>query len=123
MVKVRDVLHASGPLYYAWVVPYGLATGVLLLLSWRFIAGLPRVTRRLCIVAGIVYLVGALGMEMIEGWYYTSQGETVDIVYVMFGTVEELLEMVGVLVFAYALMHYLERSHASLCIRIGATSG
>lgn len=122
-IKTRHFLQVSGPLYYAWIVPYGIAGGVLLLLSWRSIARLPRVTRQLCIIAGIIYVGGALGMEMVEGYYYTSHGETIDFVYVMLGTIEELLEMAGVLLFVYALMHHLEHAHGSVCVRIGAKSG
>jgi F0F1-type ATP synthase membrane subunit c/vacuolar-type H+-ATPase subunit K len=78
----------------------------------RFLVHLPRRVRRLFLAAGGTYVGGALGMELIGGNYaswatqlpYSSERY---MTYAMITTVEELLEMVGIVVFLHALMLYM----------------
>jgi hypothetical protein len=49
-----------------WVIPYGIASAVLALLYFRFVWQLPRVTRARFIVAGLLFVGGALGFEMLS---------------------------------------------------------
>lgn len=46
-------------------------------------------------------------MELIEGWYYAAHDETEDLVYELLVTFEESLEMLGTIVFCYALLLFL----------------
>jgi len=71
-----------------------------------FLAHLPTKTRWLFITAGALYAGGALGMEMVAGFYRSLYWEK-DALYVMQTIVEEFLEMTGIVVFVYALMSYI----------------
>jgi hypothetical protein len=44
-------------------------------------------------------VVGALGMELVDGWYAWAHGEG-SVPYVLLSTMEKLLQMAGVVVFA-----------------------
>jgi hypothetical protein len=52
-----------------------------------------------------VFVFGALGMEMVGGAYFDSHGSQ-NVTYVALQTVEEILEMVGIIVFIHALAEY-----------------
>ena len=60
---VRDLLPVAGPLYFAWVIPYGLAVLAIGVLYLRFVWSLTARTRGLFIGAGSLYLAGAPGIE------------------------------------------------------------
>jgi hypothetical protein len=104
---MRGLINATGLLYYAWVVPYGLAALLLAIIYLRFLLHLPARTRSLFISAGLLFVAGALGFEMLGGWYSELHGNR-NVVYVLYQTVEELLEMTGIAVFLYALADYLQ---------------
>ena len=60
----------------------------------------------LFIIAGCLYVSGALGMEMVGGNYRDMVGE-VDLNYGLITSFEETLEMAGIILFIYGLLDYL----------------
>jgi hypothetical protein len=115
---VRDLLPVSGPLYFAWVIPYGLAVLAIGVLYLRFVWSLTARTRGLFIGAGSLYLAGALGFESIGGWYFSRHGEMEDLRYSLLVATEEFLEMSGIILFIYALLDYLRDRLAGDPLRI-----
>ena len=115
---VRDNLHVTGALYFAWVIPYGLALLVVGLLYFRFVWSLPVRTRRLFLAAGSLYLAGAMGFESVGAWYYSQHGEIEDLSYALLVAAEEFLEMSGVILFIYALLGFLRDQLAGEPLRI-----
>jgi hypothetical protein len=115
--KLQKALHPHGALYYPWVVP--AAVGVLILAASyaRFLFSLPRATRRLFVVAGVIYVGGALGMEVAAAIYDEMHGYDNPVTETM-GTIEEAMEMLGAITFLHALMTYLVATAAALQIRI-----
>lgn len=76
------------------------------LIFFRMIVQLPSPVRRLFILAALMYLSGAIVMETVGGHYVTAWGHD-SLRYALCTTAEELLEMMGVVVFIYALLSYL----------------
>jgi hypothetical protein len=101
------ILQTNGSLYYAYVIIPG-ALGVLILgLAYRgFLVHLPPKTRLLFTVAGIIYVGGALGLDALGAYYVAQHGE-VGIARGALTIFEEFLEMLGVAIFVYALLEYL----------------
>ena len=96
-----------GVFYYAWIIPAIPLDLVLALFFKKFLFRLPVVTRNTFIIAAVCYLTGCIGFEMIGGYYDESHGGFNSLSYNMISTVEESLEMAGVIVFIYALLEYL----------------
>ncbi len=107
MEKMRTVINASGYLYFAWVIPYGIGLIVFLLAYIKFLFNLPHKTCILFIIAGFVYVSGAIGLELIGGKCYELYGEH-SLSFVMLSTIEEILEMAGTVLFIYALTSYMD---------------
>ena len=104
----REIINAEGALYYAWVIP-GIALVIVFLLVFnRFIQSLPKKTKSLFILAGALYVGGAIGAEMIGAHYLDVYGEG-NLIYSLVSTLEEFLEMFGILIFIYALLAYIGR--------------
>ena len=115
---LRSALNAGGFLYYTWVVPGAAFVLIFVLVYLRFLADLPVKTRRLFLVAGIVYVGGALGVELVGGRYADLYGEE-NFMYALIVTVEEFLEMAGVVVFIFALLSYMSSHLKDVQIHVG----
>jgi hypothetical protein len=90
---VRRDLHLGGPGWWAWVIPYGavgLALAATLLRWWR---ALPTATRRPLLVGGVVFVTGALGLELVEA-AFTSLFD-VDAIVRVLTVLEEAMEMIA----------------------------
>lgn len=103
---VRDKYHVTGFLYYAWVIPFAMLVGGLTILYTPFIfRHLPKQTRNLMIVSAVLYIGGAIFMEMVGGYFYL-QGGTENMTNAFLTTIEEGMEMTGIAVFIYTLSQY-----------------
>jgi hypothetical protein len=112
-------LDASGYFYYMWVVPYGIAVGVFGVIFLRFVLRLPAHTRKRFIAAGTIFLSGALGLEML-GAREADLNSTETVMYCVLYTFEELFEMLGIVLFIYALSCHLtdETGQVSLVLDV-----
>jgi hypothetical protein len=90
----------------AWVLAGVLFAVIVFLLFWRFLQDLPLATKALFLIAGALYIAGAIGLEAVGGQYLAHHGGNT-LTYSMMVAVEEGLEMFGVVVFLYALMLYM----------------
>jgi hypothetical protein len=98
---VRTHLDTGGLLFFAWVVPYSIA--VLALAMWAT-PKFWRLGSRFRILFGlsaVVFLSGAVGMEMVGGEYYEANNEAVDLTYRLYQTLEEALEFMGLILLIY----------------------
>ena len=105
-----------GVYYYAWVAPAIVFVALLGLVFARFLWRLPGPTRTAFLVAAMVYLGGAIGIELIEGRFDEVHGDR-NLVSGLIATLQETLERAGVIVFIHALLAYLGARHGALRIR------
>lgn len=105
--RISSASRSSPLLTYTWVVPYALLVAGLGIYFVRFLALLPLATRIRFIVAGGVYVGAALGLEFIEGFVVRLQGHD-SIEDSLLTTMQELLEISGVILFIDALLRHLD---------------
>lgn len=105
--KVQIALNISESFHSAWVIPYSIALIIFLLVYVKFVFNLPSMTRILFLIAGSVYISGAVGMELIREFYSKLYVDNIIFIITII-TIEELLEMTGVVIFIYALMTYID---------------
>lgn len=119
---IREMLDLSGWLYFSWIVP-GIAIVLLIgVLYARLVLNLPLRTRCLVLIAGALYVGGAIGVEMVGGWYATTW-VTQSFVYGTIVMVEEGLEMTGVVVVIYAFLDYIRANTIELRLSFGRPDG
>ena len=115
--RLRYLFNLSGIFYFSWVIP-GIIFVIVFVLSFiKFLLNLDKKIRFLFIISGIIYVCGAIGMELITGWYASTHGEE-NIFYAILTDIEESLEMIGVLWLIYTLQSYISSNLAGLHIRI-----
>ncbi len=103
---LRTYFNAGGLFHYAWVIPAIAFVLIFVLAYLRFLIHLPVSTRRLFLIAGALFIGGAIGLEMYSGYYESYYGRY-NIPVAMIGAAEEFLEMLGIVVFIHALISYL----------------
>lgn len=108
IAPIQERFHPEGIFMFAWVIVALPLVIVFALASIPFLRGIPSRTRNLFLVAGAMYVGGALGMEMVGSWYTDTFGDE-NLVYNIVVTIEESLEMFGCVAFIYALLDHLSR--------------
>ncbi len=115
---VRERLDVGGYLYFAWIIPYAVAVIALAVLvavpiwrlGWRY--------RLLFGAAGLFYLGGSVGVEMLGGKYYEANQQQADLKYRLFQTVEESFEFTGLIVLIYTLLDLLKSRTDKVTVRL-----
>lgn len=103
---MKKLFGLEGFLYYAWVIPYGIALLLALIPLTKLLLKLPVEISRLFFISGVIFVAGAIGLEMIEGQIQFSDSRY-NINYLILYSIEETLEMLGVSLFIYALLRYI----------------
>lgn len=107
----------GGALRHAWVIVYLPLVLILLLWMLRFLRSLPPRIMHIFIVAGIVFISGAVGFELLHGHVYTNYPEAEVLIDVL-PMIEEFLEMAGLIIFIKGLLEYIEMSFEGLRFNI-----
>lgn len=112
--KLRNLTQdQTGYLYYTWILPYAafaLLTGLYFL---GFLRRLPPRTRRLFIISGLVFVAAAIGFEPLQGRVLKIY-EIGHLYDKLLSSAEELLEMLSIALFNYALADYLSAAKARI---------
>jgi len=91
---------------FSWTIPGAVVVSAVGLFYLRFVTHLPSRTRWLFLIAGVLYLGGCLGVELVADYYDDAYGRR-GLGYQWLTALEEGLEMLGVVVFIRALLDYL----------------
>lgn len=106
--KPMHKLGVNGILHNAWVVPGFVAVAIFSMIFYQFFLHLPRYMKRLFITAILIYLGGAMFVEVLNGSYKFVHGEN-NLGYALFTTIEEVMEMLGVVVLIHSLLLYIAK--------------
>ena len=109
---MKGFVRAEGLLYFPWVIPAFFLVVVFAFTFRKFTWALPNKTKTLFLSAGAIYILGALGMEVVGGYIADNQGYNT--IYGLISSIEELLEMLGIVIFINALLGYLQSQTSKL---------
>lgn len=100
-------VERTGFFKYSWVVPM---IGLLLvfgLYSIKFLMSIPPKLRNGYIIAGSMFVFGAVGLEMLSGKIDTLNMGRDSLLYLFVMTIEESLEMTGIILLLYFNLNYI----------------
>ena len=105
----------KGALTFGWIIPAAVFLLVFGLSYVKFLIHLPRTTRIGFLIAGSIYVSGALGIEIPLGMWVTNTGSDDNLGYALIDSVGESMEVLGTSFFVVALLrHLIERTGAAL---------
>ncbi len=108
----------DGLLHYIWVIPYSIAACLLGILYIPFLRQLPGKTRYLFIAAGTIFVGGAVGMETLTAWVEGAYNGMDNYPYIILFSIEEFMEMSGIVIFIYALLDYIRTQFPDFSLRV-----
>jgi hypothetical protein len=114
---IREMFGTSGIFLYAWVIPATAFVAVVGLAYLGFLRHLEPAFRLRFVVAGVLFVGGALGFEMIEGELVDFYARHL-LIYEAASHLEDGLESAGELLFLYSLLLYARRHERELLIRL-----
>jgi hypothetical protein len=118
IVPLRRHFGAQGIFHYGWVIPAVFFLAGFGIAYLRFVfCHLDRPTRRRFIAAGLIYVGAALGMELVEGPIDQRFGDQ-SVPAQAAIAVEETLEMLGIVVFLFALLSYIAEHVGEIRLRV-----
>jgi len=94
---------------------------IFVVLYMRFFLSLPKEIKNLLFLAAILYVGGAVGVELLNGWYedvYDVYNEDKLAILQVLTTIEESLEMAGIMVYIYALLKYMSVNNSEIVFRV-----
>jgi hypothetical protein len=121
LVEESGWFEATGYLYFAWVVPYGILLLLFAITYLRFVIALPTKTMWTFVLAGLLFVGGAIGIEVVsarEADLHSSETVYYSVLY----TLEELCEMIAIVIFSYGLLRYVEAEKSHVTFRVGSRS-
>ncbi len=121
MMKIVFAYNFPGIFYYAWIIPYALLLLGGFLFIKNFLFGLPAAVRNRFILAGILFVGGAMGLEMLEADHADATGSLTTpqtLYFAVLYSLEEVLEMSAVILFVHTLLRYLAAARDQLVLRI-----
>lgn len=92
--------------HFDWIVPAAALLLVLGAVYLPFLRALPAPTRRRFLLAGVIYVGGAVCMEVPLGWWTARYGAH-NLGYGLIDALEEFLEMLGLNLFLLGLLDHL----------------
>jgi hypothetical protein len=117
MASLHGRFDLQGLLFFAWVIPAAAAVLVVGLVYVRFFKDLPVRTGQLFLVAAVVYVGAALGLEAVGGMVVEQHGFE-SLRYSLVMLLEESLEFLGVALFLYALLDHLRAECGGLSLHL-----
>lgn len=102
----------QGVFNFAWVIPYGLFVVLVILILIPFLKVLDRYLRLKLILAGAIYVGGAIGLEMVGADILFGSAT-----YRVVVTIEESFEIIGMLLCFSALFGELAEREEGLIVR------
>lgn len=103
---LSGLFDTEGVLRFGWVIPASALVLVLGLVYLGFLRRLARASARRFVLAGALYVTGAVLFELPLGWWTEHHGDD-SLGYALIDWCEETLEFAGLTVFAAALLAHL----------------
>jgi hypothetical protein len=114
---MQALLQTGGAFRYAWIIPAIAGVLVVGAAYLGFVLHLERGCRNRVILAGVLFLGGAIGCEMMEGAFASFYAEHL-LIYETAVHVEDTLEFAGILLFLHTMLRYAEGHCRKIAIEL-----
>ncbi|PPC86285.1 MAG: hypothetical protein CTY37_06245 [Methylotenera sp.] len=103
--------------HWTWVISGIFIVILTAIYFYKFVMQLPRRTAKIFVIAGFLYVSGAIGMELVGGHYAFYWG-IYSLEYIVWAIIEESLEIAGLVVFIFGLLDYIKDNFTEIKLQI-----
>ena len=114
---VETFIEAKGLLYFPWVIPYSVAFLITTIIYLRFYLTLDNTMKIRLFLCAFIFLSGAMGLEIISAQVAEDTG-TSSLSYSILYTIEETLEIAGLILLVDTLLGHIGRERKSILIKL-----
>lgn len=107
LLLVRGVDDYGGLMTFPWVLPGLIAVLIFGVAFFHLFFSLPRNTKKLFALSGIIYIGGGLLLEVVEGFVFKNPAYREGTLHHVIVCIQESMEIIGIVVFIQALLDYL----------------
>lgn len=118
----RDLSRGDAEHTLASILYTSLLATIAFVGSARFLAALPRRTAGLFVLAGAMFVAGAIGVDFL-GELHKSENGSENLVYALTSGLEEAMEMLAVTLFIYALLDHLQDASGRVTLLLPGRRG
>ncbi len=104
--EMNHWFEMGGVLYFGWVIPAAVIVALFGLSYLGFLAHLPKRTRNRFVLAGAIFVGGALGIELLLGYWTDLEGDD-NLVYSLIDWIEESMELCGIGLMLHSVVAYM----------------
>ena len=115
---LHETVNSLSPI--SWTIPFGLLALVVGAWLLPFVWRLPPATRFGIIAAGVIYVTGAVGIELVSSQFFDESNKR-QFDYAFFTVAEEGMEMLGIVVLIRTLLKHMEREGGQAALGVSAT--
>lgn len=119
---IRALLDLLGLLYFSWVIVGLIFLITLFIYYLPFYLSLNKRLRLNFFISGFVYILGAIFVEMVSGDYASQYGVN-NLPYKLIASLEESLEILGILLLIRTLLMHISREASLLTLKIENING
>ena len=114
-IFMKSHVSAFGLVSGQWTAVYAVPVIILAFVYLPFLRHLWPRPAQMFVVAGAVFVTGAVGLELVGAYYYTAaQLDTSDFLYLVIAGTEDLFEMLGILLWMHSLLVYMSLNNIAL---------
>jgi len=111
----ENFIDATGYLYYPWFISYGIFVVILAIIYSRFFWNMPKKLFYSFVLSAVIFISGAIGFDILGANEASHHGEET-ILYCVYYTIEESLEMFGLIYLISILLNILESDNSMVLI-------
>lgn len=115
-------LHLQGALFYGWVLPAIVLVTVAAIYFYPLLPTIPREVRVRILLAGGLFVAGAVGLEMVGG-VLVGRGMRGGWPYFLLSTVEEMVEITSVFLFVDTMAMWFAERGTSMSLSVRSPRG
>lgn len=116
----HSILLQTGLSVLLWAIPFGILVTILAVYFKRLVLSLPRRIAIGFAVSAAIYITGAIILDLVGSVVAHTMGSR-SLIYTAVSTLEETLEMLGIVVFIHYLFSYITSEFNTVGISFGAS--
>lgn len=115
---VYQKFHIGGIFRFSWWIVYALFIIILSVIYLKFFIRLPKRIQKIFLIAALVFISGSIILEIVGTYFYSIDNNTKTFTFYVISSIEETLEMVGLVIFIYGLLKYISLIKQQIIIKV-----
>lgn len=115
---IYQKFHIGGIFRFSWWIVYALLMIILSVIYLKFFIHLPKRIQKIFLLAALIFISGSILLEIIGTYIYSIDNYIKTFTFYVISSIEETLEMIGLVIFIYGLLKYIGLINHQFIIKV-----